>query len=120
MKTMNFKTICRKLYKSILSTLVLMITDFIPLMVILLLSCLAICSPEELTQTLTRCNPEVIQNYLTLQQAITPFRSLLVTWLVLNTFISVYQIWKPIKRTLWKIRLIIPMLWAALKQKLMI
>lgn len=64
--------------------------------------------------------PGDVQNYLTLQQAITPFRSLLVMWLVLNTFISVWQIWKPIKRTLWKIRLITPLLWKALKQKLMI
>ena len=77
-------------------------------------------SPEDLTQTLTRCNPVTIQNYLTLQQAIAPFRYLLVMWLVLNTFISVWQIWKPIKRTLWKIRLITPLLWKALKQKLMI
>ena len=77
-------------------------------------------SPEDLTQTLTRCNPVTIQNYLTLQQAIAPFRPLLVMWLVLNTFISVWQIWKPIKRTLWKIRLIAPLLWEALKKKLTI
>lgn len=76
--------------------------------------------PEELTQTLTRCNPVIMQNYLTLQQAVAPFQSLLVMWLVLNTFISVWQIWKPIKRTLWKIRLITPLFWEALKKKLMI
>ena len=121
MKTPKFKTLCRQIDRTSLSILAYLITQFVPIVILLVMSYLSIMTPEHLTQKLQQtANPETLQQVTNLQQALIPFQSLLATWLMLTTCILVWQTCKPIMRTLWKIRLITPLLWKVLKQKLMI